>query len=57
MDFRVYWDALTAALAGRPKVLIDSDRVPMRRWLWPGPAAPAYVPPPPRGKKEDRGEP
>jgi Cu+-exporting ATPase len=33
-DFRLYWDALGRALAGRDKVLIDSDRVPGRRQLF-----------------------
>jgi Cu+-exporting ATPase len=33
-DFRVYWDSLTAALAGRPKVLVDAEKLPGRRSLW-----------------------
>jgi Cu+-exporting ATPase len=33
-DFRLYWDALSAALTGRDKILIDADRVPGRRNLW-----------------------
>jgi hypothetical protein len=57
MDFRLYWDSLTATLTGRPKVLIDTDGVPTRRWLWPGPSEPAPLPPPPRGKREEKGEP
>jgi Cu+-exporting ATPase len=32
-DFRLYWDALTRALAGRDKVVIDADRVAGRRHL------------------------
>jgi Cu+-exporting ATPase len=32
-DFRIYWDALTQALAGREKVIIDADKVPGRRHL------------------------
>jgi P-type Cu+ transporter len=32
-DFRLYWNAITQALSGREKVLIDSDRVPGRRNL------------------------
>jgi Cu+-exporting ATPase len=47
-DFRLYWDGLTQALAGRAKVLIDADRLPGRRSLWlvpfepyPSPALPA----------------
>ena len=27
-DFRLYWDALARALAGREKVIIDADKVP-----------------------------
>ncbi len=30
-DFRLYWNALSQALSGREKVLIDSDHVPGRR--------------------------
>jgi Cu+-exporting ATPase len=33
-DFRIYWDSLTAALAGRPKVMVDAERLPGRRSLW-----------------------
>jgi P-type Cu+ transporter len=33
-DFRLFWDALAQALAGRDKVLIDSENVPGRRQLW-----------------------
>jgi Cu+-exporting ATPase len=32
-DFRLFWDALGQALAGRDKVLIDADKVPGRRHL------------------------
>jgi Cu+-exporting ATPase len=32
-DFRLYWDALSRALGGREKVLIDADKVPGRRHL------------------------
>jgi hypothetical protein len=32
-DFRLFWDALGEALAGREKVVIDSDKVPGRRHL------------------------
>jgi regulator of protease activity HflC (stomatin/prohibitin superfamily) len=39
-DFRLYWDMLAGALAGRDKVLIDSDKVPGRRSLWMLPAEP-----------------
>jgi regulator of protease activity HflC (stomatin/prohibitin superfamily) len=33
-DFRLFWDALARALAGREKVIVDADRVPGRRHLW-----------------------
>jgi Cu+-exporting ATPase len=33
-DFRLFWDALSRALTGREKVLIDSDKPPGRRGLW-----------------------
>ncbi|HEV8062151.1 MAG TPA: cation-translocating P-type ATPase family protein, partial [Gemmataceae bacterium] len=33
-DFRLYWNALTQALSGRDKVLLDSDRLPGRRNLF-----------------------
>jgi Cu+-exporting ATPase len=33
-DFRLFWEALSAALAGREKVVIDTDKVPGRRQLW-----------------------
>jgi Cu+-exporting ATPase len=46
IDFRLYWDGLTAALAGRPKVLIDSDRLPARRHLWLVPFEPPPLPAP-----------
>jgi Cu+-exporting ATPase len=32
-DFRLFWDALGQALAGREKILIDADKVPGRRQL------------------------
>jgi hypothetical protein len=32
-DFRLAWDALTLALAGRAKVIVDADRLPGRRQL------------------------
>jgi P-type Cu+ transporter len=32
-DFRLFWDALGEALAGREKILIDADQVPGRRQL------------------------
>ena len=33
-DFRLYWEALSAALTNRDKIVIDTDRVPGRRSLW-----------------------
>jgi Cu+-exporting ATPase len=50
VDFRLYWEALSAALAGRDKVIVDADKVPGRRHLWllppelPRPPAPAMAP-------------
>jgi regulator of protease activity HflC (stomatin/prohibitin superfamily) len=32
-DFRLFWEALGQALAGREKILIDADKVPGRRQL------------------------
>src|SRR5437667_6252872 len=32
-EFRLFWDALGQALAGRDKILIDADKVPGRRQL------------------------
>ena len=32
-DFRLFWDALSRALAGRDKILIDADQVPGHRHL------------------------
>jgi Cu+-exporting ATPase len=32
-DFRIYWDTLARALAGREKVIVDADQVPGRRHL------------------------
>jgi Cu+-exporting ATPase len=32
-DFRLYWDALSQALSGREKILVDADKVPGRRQL------------------------
>ncbi|MFO0879591.1 MAG: cation-translocating P-type ATPase family protein [Gemmataceae bacterium] len=45
-DFRQYWDSLTLALAGRPKVVVDSEKLPGRRSLWLVPFEPPTVPPP-----------
>jgi Cu+-exporting ATPase len=43
-DFRLYWDYLGAALAGRAKVVIDTDKVPGRRQLWLAPFEPMVLP-------------
>jgi regulator of protease activity HflC (stomatin/prohibitin superfamily) len=54
-DFRLYWDMLAAALAGRDKVIIDADKVPGRRHLWLAPEpprVPLLVPGAPRGREE-----
>jgi Cu+-exporting ATPase len=60
-DFRVYWDSLTAALAGRPKILIDAEKVPGRRSLWLVPFEPAPFTPGPamstRPPRRDSGKP
>src|SRR5207253_1155821 len=32
-EFRLYWDALSRALAGRDKVIIDAEKLPGRRHL------------------------
>jgi Cu+-exporting ATPase len=32
-DFRLFWEALGQALTGRPKIIIDADKVPGRRQL------------------------
>jgi Cu+-exporting ATPase len=34
MDFRLYWETLSASLVNRNKIIIDSDKVPGRRSLW-----------------------
>lgn len=33
-DFRLFWTAITQALSGRDKILVDSDRLPGRRNLF-----------------------
>ena len=45
-DFRLYWDAITAALTGRDKILMDTDKVPGRRNLWLMPLESLRLPPP-----------
>ncbi len=63
MDFRAYWDSLSAALANREKIIIDADKVPGRRNLWLVPFGPFGFPmpgrmPAPRTQpSEIRGEP
>jgi Cu+-exporting ATPase len=44
-DFRLYWQRLGDALAGREKVIVDADRVPGRRHLWLAPFDPPRLPP------------
>jgi Cu+-exporting ATPase len=57
-DFRLYWDMLAGALAGRDKVFIDSDKVPGRRSLWMLPLEPFRWPPErdPSEARTERGE-
>jgi Cu+-exporting ATPase len=55
-DFRLYWEALSAALSGREKILIDADKVPGRRNLWLIPFDPLR-PPMPNRMPVGRGEP
>ena len=43
-DFRLYWEALASALAGRDKVVIDAENVPGRRRLWLTPLQPFPFP-------------
>jgi Cu+-exporting ATPase len=64
-DFRRYWDAMTEALTGREKVVIDAEKVPGRRHLWLLPFEPFRFPLPgmglperspmnqPRGRRDD----
>jgi Cu+-exporting ATPase len=61
IDFRLYWEALSAALTGREKIVIDADKVPGRRTLWMVPIEPFRFPLPgmmpsersPRGNREE----
>lgn len=56
-DFRLYWESLASSLAGRPKFLIDADRLPGRRGLWlvpPPPVPPPALPTLPRGPAGSR---
>jgi regulator of protease activity HflC (stomatin/prohibitin superfamily) len=57
-DFRLYWESLAEALAGRPKVLVDADKLPARRSLWLVPFEPAVPPPlPARPRRPAADEP
>jgi Cu+-exporting ATPase len=58
-DFRLAWDALTSALAGRKKVLIDSDKAQGRLLLFDSALlrALATIPEGRRQKAEGRGQP
>ena len=61
-DFRLYWDALSAALSNRDKIVIDADKVPGRRSLWLIPPGPFGLPlpsmmPATKPPSEIRGEP
>jgi regulator of protease activity HflC (stomatin/prohibitin superfamily) len=44
VDFARYWEALSAALAGREKIIIDADKVPGRTHLWMVPIEPFRFP-------------
>jgi Cu+-exporting ATPase len=44
-DFRLYWQRLGDALAGREKVIVDAEHVPGRRHLWLAPFDPPRLPP------------
>jgi Cu+-exporting ATPase len=65
-DFRLYWDGLGAALAGREKVIIDAEKIPGRRHLWLLPTEPFGFPfpamapaerGPRRAPRDERSEP
>ncbi len=58
MDFRLFWDAITEALAGREKIIIDADRVPGRRHLFladPGRIGVPVLPATPAPRERPRG--
>jgi Cu+-exporting ATPase len=57
MDFRMYQESLTQALAGRSKVLIDSEKLPARRSLWLVPFEPPPFPLSGTRSPRPRGEP
>jgi Cu+-exporting ATPase len=57
IDFARYWEKLSAALAGREKIVIDADKVPGRTHLWMVPIEPFQFPfpgmlPPRRSNEE-----
>jgi hypothetical protein len=54
-DFRLYWNALAAALGQRDKVIIDADKLPGRRHLWLVPFEPFRFPLPGMNQMPDRG--
>jgi P-type Cu+ transporter len=56
-DFRLYWQRLGDALAGREKVIVDADRVPGRRHLWLAPFDPPRLPPSVSGERGSRERP
>jgi Cu+-exporting ATPase len=55
-DFRIVWEALSGALAGRDKVLIDSDKVKGRLTLFDADVLRALVPLPPGPSMPSRAE-
>jgi Cu+-exporting ATPase len=59
-DFRLFWDAVAEALAGRDKMIIDADKVPGRRQLFLADPEQLRVPvpmmvQPGRGRPPERG--
>ncbi|MBY0230222.1 MAG: cation-translocating P-type ATPase family protein [Gemmataceae bacterium] len=50
-DSRLYWEMLASSLAGRPKMLIDAERLPVRRSLWLLPANIPALPAPERPRR------
>jgi regulator of protease activity HflC (stomatin/prohibitin superfamily) len=56
-DFRLYWQRLGDALAGRDKVIVDAENVPGRRHLWLAPFEPPRVPSSPTPERGTRERP